>query len=199
MFTGLIEGTGTVVRSSGGVIVLESSLLEDTAPGDSISVDGVCLTVTGTEGPQAAFHYSRETASSSIVSTYTRGTVVNIERPLEASSRLHGHLVTGHSDCVSPVTRTAPSGSDLRVWIGLDTRYAGLIVDKGSVAVNGISLTVVSAEADAFSVMLIPETLGRTAAGKWRPGTKVNLEFDIIGKYVARFLALRDRESRLRS
>jgi riboflavin synthase len=118
---------------------------------------------------------------------------------MTVSGRLHGHMVTGHVDCVSSVLRTVPEGVDRRIWIGFENRFAGLLVEKGSVAVNGVSLTVASIRGDSFSVVIIPETLDRTSAGSWKPGTRVNLEFDIIGKYVQRFLGIRDGESRLRS
>jgi riboflavin synthase len=200
LFTGLIEDTGRVIGSGGNRVVLGSELLEGIRCGDSVSVDGVCLTVSEIpDQGKAVFHYSGETGSRSLVSGYTVGSTVNLELPLKASDRLHGHLVTGHVDCTATVTGTAPSGSDRQVWVDFHRRFRGLVVEKGSVAVNGISLTVASLRGDSFAVMIIPETLDRTNAGSWKPGTGVNLEFDIIGKYVSRFLGIDREDSRLRS
>jgi riboflavin synthase len=199
LFTGLIEGTGTVLRSGGGEIQLRCDVLEGVRRGESVAVDGVCLTVSDASDSGVTFHTSPETSSRSLISGYARGTVVNVERPVTASGRLHGHMVTGHVDCVSTILRTVAEGVDRRIWIRFDSRFAGLLVEKGSVAVNGVSLTVASIRGDSFSVVMIPDTLDRTNAGSWKPGSRVNLEFDIIGKYVQRFLGIRDGESRLRS
>ncbi len=199
MFTGLIEHTGVILRSGGGIILLRCDTLEGIRAGESVSVDGVCLTAVRTSGPEVSFHASGETTARSVAAGYTKGTEVNIEQPLSATGKLHGHMVTGHVDCTASVLKTVPSGTDRLVWISLDNRHAGLVVEKGSVAVNGISLTVASLQAGMFSVVLIPETLERTNAGGWKPGTKVNLEFDIVGKYVVRYLRTRDGESRLKA
>jgi riboflavin synthase len=199
LFTGLIEGTGRVVRTGGGVLVVSGGVLEGAGPGESVSVDGACLTVTGSEGGEVTFHLSEETVARSVAAGYARGTTVNLERPVTAGGRFHGHLVTGHVDCTGQVKRAVPSGTDRRVDISLEEAFRDLVVEKGSVAVSGISLTVSSVEEGAFGVVLIPETLERTTAGSWKPGTRVNLEFDILGKYVLKHLGSRERESRLRA
>jgi riboflavin synthase len=199
LFTGLIEDTGLILRSGGGCISLCCSSLEGIRTGESVSVDGVCLTVTGASGSEVSFHASGETVGRSVAAGYTKGTEVNIERPLIASGKLHGHLVTGHVDCTARVLKAIPSGADRLVWISLDSACSGLVVEKGSVAINGISLTVASIRSDMFSAVLIPETLDRTNASSWKPGKKINLEFDIIGKYVMRYLRTRDGESRLKA
>jgi riboflavin synthase len=199
LFTGLIEGTGRVVRTGGGVLVVSGGVLEGVLPGESVSVDGACLTATGAEGGEAAFHISGETAARSVAAGYVRGTEVNLERPLTAGGRFHGHVVTGHVDCTAQVTRAVPSGADRQVDFSLEERFSDLVVEKGSVAVSGISLTVASVGGGAFCVVLIPETLERTTAGSWKPGTRVNLEFDILGKYVLKHLGSGERESRLRA
>ncbi len=186
MFTGLIEDVGRVRILSGSELTVVSGIASEIGEGDSVSVDGSCLTATGSRDGEMSFHFTGETASRSIVSFYSPGTLVNLERPLLMSQRLHGHMVTGHVDMVSRVLRVERRGGDMTAWISYTSRFSRLLVEKGSVAVNGISLTVASLSPDRFSVAMIPETLERTTADSWKPGTRVNLEFDIIGKYVLR-------------
>jgi riboflavin synthase len=199
LFTGLIEGTGEVFRSGGDTLLVAAVCLEEVLPGESVAVDGTCLTVSEANGSRTAFHVSGETLSKTIAGGYAKGTEVNLELPLRAGGRLHGHIVTGHVDCTARVLKTEPAGADLRIWISLGKGFREMIVEKGSVAVSGISLTVASVEEGAFSVVAIPETLDRTTASKWKPGTMVNLEFDIIGKYVLRHLGAVEGDSRLRA
>lgn len=186
MFTGLIEGTGTVRSRSGSSLTVSSPLAEEVGPGDSVSVDGSCLTVTGSASGSMTFHCSGETLSRTIIQWYATGSRVNLERPLLPSDRLHGHLVTGHVDETARVLRVQRSSGGMTAWISHSSQGSVLLVPKGSVAVSGISLTVASLEPGMFSAAMIPETLVRTNADQWRPGTRVNLEFDLIGKYVRR-------------
>jgi len=187
LFTGLIEGTGRVVRMAGDSLLLEERILKSPpSRGESMSVDGVCLTVSSTEGGRLLFHCSAETLSRTIAGGYHPGSAVNIERPLEVGGRLHGHMVTGHVDCTAAILRVERTGSGATVWFSFPAEHSLLLVEKGSVAVSGISLTVASLAPDRFSAALIPETLERTTAGSWKPGSAVNLEFDIIGKYILR-------------
>ena len=199
MFTGLIENVGEVVRGTDSLVVVKSSLAAEIGTGDSIAVDGACLTVTGITGHELSFHASRETLSRTIAADYTRGTPVNLELPLEIGDRLHGHMVSGHIDCASRVLDISRSREDRLIRVSIPENCSGLVVGKGSVALNGISLTVVEAEAKILSVVVIPETLSRTTAGSWKPGTRINIEFDILGKYVARHLRLLKNETRLRA
>lgn len=184
MFTGLIEDIGRVKILSGGSLTIQTKLFETASPGDSIAVDGSCLTVSDIGNRNLSFHCSAETVSRTIISGYIAGTEVNLERPLKLSDGLHGHIVTGHVDEDVPVLKVKRSGAVMTVWISCSGKNFPLLVEKGSIAVSGISLTVASLAPDRFSVAMIPETLNRTTAGNWKPGTRVNLEYDIIGKYV---------------
>jgi len=167
--------------------------------GDSLAVDGTCLTLTETERGIAVFHYSPETGKSTIISTYHPGTRVNLEMPLLADSRLHGHLVQGHVDCVGQVLKKNIVKGDSVFWFSFPQKNEAMVVEKGSIAVNGISLTIVSAERGKFSVVVIPETFENTNAGKFLPGKKVNLEFDIIGKYVLKQTNILNGQKKLRN
>jgi len=186
LFTGLIEGTGTVRSRSGSSLTVSSPLSGEVVPGDSFAVDGSCLTVTGSAAGSMSFQCSGETLSRTVIQWYTTGVRVNLERPLLPSDRLHGHLVTGHVDETARLLRVQRSGGGMTAWISYSPESSVLLVPRGSVAVSGVSLTVASLEPGMFSVALIPETLARTTADGWRPGTRVNLEFDLIGKYVRR-------------
>lgn len=199
MFTGLIENVGEVVRGTGSLVVVKSQLAAEIRAGDSISIDGACLTVTGITGQEVSFHASRETLSRTIAADYTRGTPVNLELSLEIGDRMHGHMVSGHIDCTSLVLDISRSREDRLIRVSLPETFSDLVVGKGSVALNGISLTVAEAESKTFSVVVIPETLTRTTAGGWKPGTRINIEFDILAKYVARHLLSLKNETRLRA
>lgn len=166
--------------------------------GDSIAVDGSCLTVSGIVHQGLLFHCSAETVSRTVISRYYPGTEVNLERPLKLSDGLHGHLVTGHVDETASVLKIGRSEQDMTVWISCSRKYSTLLVEKGSVAVSGISLTVASLERDRFSVALIPETVRGTTVGNWKPGTHVNVEYDIVGKYVKKQTDAAIGERRLR-
>jgi riboflavin synthase len=187
LFTGLIEGTGKVVRMAGGSLVIEERFLQiPPSRGDSLCVDGACLTVSSAENGGLLFRCSGETLSRTIAGDYHPGCAVNIERPLEVGGRLHGHMVTGHVDCAAAVLRVERTGGGATVWFSYPAGQSLLLVEKGSVAVSGISLTIAFLMPDRFSAALIPETLERTTAGAWKPGSAVNLEFDILGKYILR-------------
>lgn len=198
MFTGLIEDRGRVSGFSGGRLTVETRLSESCTPGDSMAVDGSCLTVTRSKAGEVVFHCSSETVSSTLVSGYHSGSEVNLETPLCLDGLLHGHLVTGHVDQAASILKVQRSGEGMTVWVSYSRKYSRLLVQKGSVAVSGISLTVASLSSDRFSVALIPETLQRTTAGGWKPGTRVNLEFDIVGKYLQRQLEAAAGETGLR-
>ena len=195
MFTGLIETTGRVT-ASGTRLEIESGMELSLERGHSLCVNGSCLTVISIIGRRIAFDVSPETAGR--IRLPGIGEKVNLERSLEASGRLHGHFVTGHVDCGGTVLRIRRLSAFSEVSIGYPSEYRGLLVEKGSVAVSGISLTVSALEPGSFTVALIPETLEGTTAGGWKPGVKVNLEFDIIGKYVARTVSGAGTESSLR-
>ena len=199
MFTGIVEELGTVEaleRQSDAVrlTVRATTVLEDAGLGDSISVNGVCLTVAATHGvPADTFtaDVMAETLDKTGLGALARGDRVNLERAVTAGTRLGGHLVQGHVDAVGHVVRRDPGDHWDVVTVSLPPALAPYLVDKGSITVDGVSLTVVEAGDDAFTVSLIPETLQRTTLGFREPGDAVNLEVDVIGKYVARQLDAR--------
>ncbi|MGA8248405.1 MAG: riboflavin synthase [Nocardioides sp.] len=199
MFTGIIEELGTVEtveRQSDAVrlTVRGAAVLEDAALGDSISVNGCCLTVVSTGSTDGTVidtwtaDVMAETLAKTGLGALVPGDRVNLERAVTAGTRLGGHLVQGHVDGVGHVVRREPGDHWDVVTISLPPGLAPYLVDKGSITVDGVSLTVVEAGHDDFTVSLIPETLRRTTLGFREPGDPVNLEVDVIGKYVARQL-----------
>ncbi|MBD3278388.1 MAG: riboflavin synthase [Candidatus Aegiribacteria sp.] len=184
LFTGLIEQTGEVAAFSGGNLLIKTAMCDEAEEGDSIAVDGSCLTVSRIREGVLQFQCSRETVSRTIAGTYVRGARVNLERPLRLIDELHGHLVSGHIDETASVVKVEKGGEEATFWFSFSKSRADLMVEKGSIAVNGISLTVASVLPGRFSAVLIPETMSRTTAKEWKPGTPVNLEYDLIGKYV---------------
>ena len=189
MFTGLIETIGTVsdLRQTGdsarlGVDV--GAIARELSVGDSVAVSGVCLTVVSTSGTQASFDVMRETLERSGIGKLKVGDQVNIERALRPDSRLGGHFVQGHIDGVGRVSRVNRDASCVELEITADSEIMELVVPKGSIAVDGVSLTVARRVDNAFVVALIPHTLNNTTLGRARVGSEVNLETDMLGKYV---------------
>lgn len=198
MFTGLIEGMGTIEAVADGAserrLRVSAPFLGTPSRGESIAVDGVCLTAT--ESGEGWFEavLSEETLRRTTLGLSTAKDRVNLERPLRLGDRLGGHLVQGHVDGTGVLLESRREGTGSRVRIGFEADLAPLIVEKGSIAVDGISLTV-AARGDAwFEAALIPETLRVTTIGSRSPGDRVNLEADMIGRYVLE--SLRDRETR---
>lgn len=194
MFTGLVEAVGEVLTyeqvPGGARLVLATSLGVELTPGESLSVNGVCLTVVDRNDHAAAFDLGPETARVTALDTLAPGAVVNLERALRADSRLGGHLVLGHVDGVGTVVDVRPEMDFTWVSIAFPVDLAAYFVPKGSVAVDGVSLTVAALSDDRFDVQVVPHTLHKTTLARWRTGTAVNLECDVIGKYVARAVAL---------
>lgn len=193
MFTGIIEAVGTIVavrpQHLGVELVCDSSLdLSTDALGDSIAVDGVCLTVTAKDGSIFTAEASHETIMRSTLGKLARGQRVNIERALRLSSRLGGHIVLGHVDTVARIRDKHPEGHSVRMRIELDNAARRYVIAKGSIAVDGISLTVNTVTPEAFEINLIPHSQHSTSLTLKRAGDRVNLEFDVIGKYVERLL-----------
>jgi riboflavin synthase len=186
MFTGIVEELGRLRSIEGGRLVVACrTVVADAEVGASIAVNGVCLTVVERSDEHLSFDVSEETRGRTSLSRLRPGDPVNLERPLTLSSRLGGHLVQGHVDGVGEIVGVAPSEGG-GVWLEVRapvelTRY---LVEKGSVGVDGISLTVAGARDDRFSVAVIPHTLDVTTLGSARPGDPVNLEVDVIAKYV---------------
>jgi riboflavin synthase len=193
MFTGIVEELGTVaaVEDQGDAVRLTveaATVLEDTRPGDSIAVNGCCLTVVEHDGRRWTADVMQETLDKTSLRGAVPGDRVNLERAVTLGTRLGGHLVQGHVDGVGEVLSRTPSEHWELVEISLPPDLALHLVDKGSVAVDGVSLTVVEAGEDRFTVSLIPETLARTTLGTRAPGDRVNLEVDVIAKHVARLV-----------
>ena len=184
MFTGLVEELGTVAARDGGCFTFAARVVtEDAKVGDSIAVNGCCLTVLDVGDGCWQASAVDETLSRTNLATLAPGDRVNLERPLRVSDRLGGHLVTGHVDAVGEVVSPAP---DLVVRLPADLlRY---VVEKGSVAVDGCSLTVAGVDADRFRVAVIPHTAAVTTLGRRQAGDRVNVEVDLVAKYVERLL-----------
>jgi riboflavin synthase len=199
MFTGIVEDLGEVqaVEQLGDfarIHVLSTVVTEDARLGDSICVNGVCLTVTALLGPPGspvglAADVMGETLRHSSLKSVAPGTKVNLERSVRLKDRLGGHLVQGHTDGSATVISRDPQEYWEVVRIGLPAGLARYVVHKGSIAVDGVSLTISAIDADSFEVSLIPETLKRTTLGLKQPGSEVNLEVDIVAKYVEKLTA----------
>jgi riboflavin synthase len=197
MFTGIVEETGRVVARRGSRLVIEAKATrEGTAIGSSLAVNGVCLTAVALDGDSIAFDLGPETLERSALGDLGAGDRVNLERPMRLNGFVGGHLVLGHVDSVGVVTAFDTDGETARLRIEWqDPALAPLLIPKGSVAVDGVSLTVAALAERAFEIMVIPHTLERTTLGRLKPGRRVNLEMDVIGKYVVRALRVRE-ESR---
>ncbi|HEY7046538.1 MAG TPA: riboflavin synthase [Jatrophihabitantaceae bacterium] len=193
MFTGIIEELGEVVeiqpRGDSAVLVVRASLVaSDVAHGASIAVNGVCLTVIGAEGARLSFDVMAETLKRSVIGALRSGERVNLERAVRADGRLDGHIVQGHVDGTGVVISRTPGDAWELVRFGVPAELSRYVAEKGSIAVDGVSLTVTAVGDDWFEVGLIPETLRATTLGTKQPGDPVNLEVDVLAKYVARLV-----------
>ncbi|HML96411.1 MAG TPA: riboflavin synthase [Thermodesulfobacteriota bacterium] len=190
MFTGIVEDTGVVksVDKRDGESTFTISVgkmdLGEAALGDSIAVNGACLTVTTLGGNEFTVDASHETLSRTTLGAIAPGSRVNLERALKSGDRLGGHIVNGHVDGVGEVVSKTKSGGSYVFRFSIPEELAKYVVEKGSVAVDGVSLTVNSAEGSEFTVNIIPFTLAETTFGGLGPGSRVNIECDIIAKYV---------------
>jgi riboflavin synthase len=188
MFTGLVAATGAVEsldRSGEGVrLRIRTELAGDLEPGDSIAVNGVCLTAVDSDGEGFSADVMTETLRRSSLGPLAEGDEVNLELPLRAADRLGGHMVQGHVDATGTVRTVDDDGFARIVRIGAAPEVLRYVVEKGSIAVDGVSLTVTAVDRDGFEVSLIPETLERTTLGSAAPGRVVNLEVDVLAKYV---------------
>ena len=201
MFTGIIEELGTVGAmerrpDSIRLTIQARKVLEGTQLGDSIAVNGVCLTVTAMTDSSFTADVMHETMRRSSLSDIKSGSKVNLERALQVGGRLGGHIVSGHIDGVGHVARIAADGIARVITISIPKDMEPYIVEKGSIAIDGISLTVVSVGNSQFSVSIIPHTMANTTLIDKRPGAVVNLETDVIGKYVRSFTEARSSKSR---
>lgn len=188
MFTGLVADLGRVSeveRSGEGARVrIETALAAELREGDSVAVNGVCLTASEVDGGSFAAEAMNETLARTSLAELDAGARVNLELPLRAGDRLGGHIVQGHVDAVARIAAVSEDGFAHRVRIEAGEEVLRYVVEKGSIAVDGVSLTVAEVGPRSFTVSLIPETLERTTLGRVQPGKRVNLEVDVLAKYV---------------
>src|ERR1041385_2388851 len=195
MFTGIVEEVGSVMGSGPRLVVRSPKVAADSGAGASVAVNGVCLTVvergaSDGEPDTLAFDLSGETLSRSTLGELRPGDRVNLERPATLATRLGGHLVQGHVDGVGRVVSATPApGGGSLLTVAFPEGLARYVVEKGSIAVDGVSLTAIDAGFGTFAVALWPFTLGATTRGGGRPGDRVNLEVDVIAKYVERLVS----------
>jgi riboflavin synthase len=194
VFTGLIEDIGEITRiekSGTGVFLSISAPLvcEGTQEGDSISIDGACLTVTAVGDSSFTVFASRVTCAVTTLGEFRVGRSVNLERALQVHARLGGHIVQGHIDGKGTIKKMIRDENGLAITIAVDGDIRAYLVEKGSVAVDGVSLTIVTLDNEGFVVYLIPETLAKTVLDKKAPGAAVNIEIDILAKYVEKLLS----------
>jgi riboflavin synthase alpha subunit len=196
MFTGIVRERGRVVRADGGP---DGLALEVEAPataalsevGDSVSISGACLTVTSVADGRLRFHAVPETMQRSSLGRLSAGADVNVEPALRAGDPLGGHYVQGHVDAVGSVRSLEPEGEGARLWVDAPADVLRYCVDKGSVTVEGVSLTVAALDGEGLAIALVPHTLEATTLASLRPGDAVNLEVDVLAKYVEK-LVFRD-------
>jgi riboflavin synthase len=209
MFTGLIEEVGEIIevrasdsgtqlrpqvasrRKGSALQIAASGIAKKVRSGDSIAVNGCCLTLTSRRGDRLTFDLLKETIARTNLQKLRPNDPVNLERALPAEGRLGGHFVQGHIDCVSPIVAFDKKGADFRLEIELQGEFAQYVARKGSIALNGISLTVADVFAKSFVVWIIPYTRRHTNLDRAQAGDLVNVEFDILAKYVERVLAIR--------
>jgi riboflavin synthase len=189
MFTGLVREVGTVVSFEDGRLRVESSIAA--AIGDSVAIDGVCLTVVDGDRKTLAFDAVPETLSRTTLGRLESGAAVNLEPALRAGEALGGHYVQGHVDGLGRVRSVEPEANGRRVWVDAPPDILRYCVEKGSIAVNGVSLTVADLDGGGFAVALVPHTLAVTTLGAAAPGDEVNLETDVLAKYVEKLTGLR--------
>lgn len=193
MFSGIVREVGRVAALEGGgngvrLVVSAPAVAPGAGVGDSVAVNGVCLTAEAIEGERISFHAVPETLRRTTLGTLREGDDVNLEPALRAGDPLGGHIVQGHVDGVGTVQSVEAEGEGLRVFVAAPAELLRYCVEKGSVAVEGVSLTVAELADDAFAVALVPHTLDATTLGRLRPGRRVNVEVDMLAKYVERLL-----------
>ena len=192
MFTGIVEQRGSVVSvesANGGMrLVLDTGTLPEIELGGSISVNGVCLTGVETGPGHVAVDVVKETLSRSTLAELQPGDPVNLERPMAANGRFDGHIVQGHVDGVGTITAVEPEGSGRRLHLRIPDALSRYVIEKGSITVDGVSLTVAAVKGDEVEIALIPHSLQVTTLGLRAVGEKVNLEVDLVAKYVEKLL-----------
>ena len=202
MFTGLVSEIGMIrsihkVSAHLRLVVRAPRIAAETAIGESINISGACQTVTGIQGDEFSVDTMPETVRKTTLGGLRTGTRVNLEQSLRPTDRLGGHIVSGHVDCLGTVRDTTRLSSAIEMVVEYPARHGDLVVPQGSIAIDGISLTVAELTQNTFKVAVIPTTWEATTLPDLKPGSKVNLEFDMIGKYVVHFLASRKSESKI--
>jgi riboflavin synthase len=192
MFTGLVQGIGSVAgierTDDGARVTIATPLVAELATGDSIAINGVCLTAVELDGDSFAADAMNETLARTSLGDLAPGSQVNLELPLRATDRLGGHVVQGHVDGLGSILDATDDGFARRIRIGAGPEVLRYVVEKGSIAVDGVSLTVTEVDDRSFTVSLIPETLQRTNLGAVDTGRRVNLEVDVLAKYVEKLM-----------
>ena len=193
MFTGIVRELGRIAAVEGGevgvrLVIAAPATAAESAVGDSVSINGVCLTVTEAANGSIAFDAVPETLRRSSLGGLAPGDAVNVERALRAGEPLGGHYVQGHVDGVGTIRRSDVEGDGRRVWIDVPADLHRYLVEKGSVALDGVSLTVAELDDDGFAVALVPHTLAVTTFGAREPGDQMNIEVDVLAKYVERLV-----------
>ena len=201
MFTGIIETVSEIIginrKGEECRLTLKNKFGNEIKNGDSIAVDGVCLTVESFSDDKISFFVSKSTLEKTIAANYTSGTHVNLERAMPANGRFDGHIVSGHVDSCGKITEIKKIGLGTEIKIVFDRKFVNYTVPRGSVTVNGVSLTIAELDGNIMKISLIPETLSRTSfAGNLKQGASVNLEFDIFGKYAAKIAESGNRDSK---
>ena len=193
MFTGIVREVGTVAAFDGSrlVVAAPETAASGVAMGDSVSIAGVCLTVVETEEGRLAFDVVPETLSRTALGRLQPDERLNVEPALRVGDPLGGHVVQGHVDAVGRVRAIAPEGDSRRVWVDAPDEIVRYCLEKGSIAIDGVSLTVAALDDDGLEVALIPHTLAVTTLGELEPGDEVNLEVDVLAKVVERLVAAR--------
>ena len=194
MFTGIVRELGRVVAVEGGASGLALAVdapatAASTGVGDSVSIDGVCLTAEAVDGTLLRFHAVPETLDRSTLGALEEGGAVNVEPALRAGEPLGGHIVQGHVDGMGSVRSVEPEGDGSRVVLDAPPEVLRYCVEKGSITVGGVSLTIAALDESSFAVVLVPHTLSATTLGSLAPGAAVNLEVDVLAKYVERLVA----------
>jgi riboflavin synthase len=195
MFTGIIEAVGTVksVISNGSnlILIISSPISADLRPDQSLSHNGVCLTVEEAKGGEHRVTAIAETLKKTTLGSWKAGDTINLERCLQLSSRIDGHFVQGHVDCIAKCKKVISKDGSMELTFRYSKKFAGQVIEKGSIAVNGISLTAFNVTKNSFTVAIIPYTREHTNLGSIKAGNEVNLEFDLLGKYILRKLSLK--------
>jgi riboflavin synthase len=204
MFTGIIEGLGIVksLEKKGALAILSikgDNILSDAKQGDSISVNGACLTVISNVAGVLKFDVSEETLKKTDIGSLKSANKVNIERALKTDSRLGGHFVTGHIDCTGKIEHRQSIGDTVKIEFKIAPLFLKYVVSKGSIAVDGISLTVGEVYSNSFAVYLIPHTIANTTLGFKKQADIVNIELDILAKYTEKLVSPKEKESNITS